>query len=408
MKDASGLENHLTGLSEMPSIVDAIENVLGEDLRQSTGDQIARLSEGQQTALAVAIDQVVEAQTGAPDDPYGTVFLDDSSEVDLAYFNAEVPEVNDQTRKLLLYYPEVLVPWASIETGLPILGPEYLAYVVRYAATHKDLLRLHALTPVSMRILQDNSIDEVTFAAAQANGNVEFARYAKPYLPIRNDLPDENVVEDVQAFLFSLYKDVAYAGVLNVDPVLVDYSKQALLKYHLDAQLNAPISAVGREGLAGNVLASLDLPSLANLSLSDIVALRKNAEEYHEWRVALGRVLRRTADRIQHVGEIQRVFEDELDVMTEAAARIDEKISQSSLKKHLKATTERVSIGLGAAVASQQWQILLGQTTSLKGELLRAGPFVGLSVIWWFLFNRGQAPKELLLKFYHAVTDTSS
>ena len=405
MTPQEDLSDYIADARQRPSVVDAIENTLGATLTAQTPGEVLKLSSRQQEELAHNIDELIDAQTRGSFDPVGSVFLDDSMDADTAYFSGEPPEVSEKVRKLLLYFPEVLVPWGDLSGGLEICGPEYLSYAVRYAANHKLLLQEHALTLVSPSAVRDDGIESATLAAAMANSDVAFAKYAKPYLPVVQHLADERVVEDVQAFLLSLYKDIAYAGVLGVEPVVLDYSKRALLQYHLEAGLRAPLDAIGAEGRAGNALVSLDLPALADLSIADLVALRRNADEYHQWRSSLGRVLRRTSERAQDVDDVQRVFYDESDLLVEKAARIKEKVGQSGLAKHLKATTERVAVGLGAAAATQQVLAQLGQRVSLQGDLLRSAPFVGLSVIWWFLFNRAKPTSNLLLKFYHAVTD---
>ena len=219
---------------DRPSVIDVFENSLGEAVGPALPKVLRKLPKKRAAALLTELDKFLAAQADEGCFSAEAVLVDETSgDIFFKYFDADQPSLSDHTKRLLLLYPEIITQWGYLTSGHDQFGVDFLDYLGAYVSAHAELLRTHAITPISPRLADVEPIWEIAFDASLRNATQRFAKYAHPHLPILADLPIARVREDLEAYLFGLYKDCLLSGHLKLSPVFLDSSQAALFEYHL-------------------------------------------------------------------------------------------------------------------------------------------------------------------------------
>lgn len=387
------------------SLVDVFENFLGVDISINTHKEIEKLSAQQYGELADELTRFLQLEAVNLDVDEETVCVDRTKSIDMSYYNFEKPELSIDIKKLILFYPRLVVPWTDVDISASSFGVKYMEYVASYTFHHRHLLKNRIIIPISDTNIYDNELSEISYEMSKLNASNAFAKYAHRYFPIDKKMSISIVKETLEAYLLTLYDTLSLSGQLNTSPAFTDPSLDALFRYHLrHAKLSKSINKKPNFAVS-NVLTSIDIPKIDDISIQDLVSLRIQSEEFHVWRNYLGHALRKTANELHEYTDLQYLFEDNLLPLREQTEILKEQISNSSLKKFARTTTEAIFVGAASSAATYPIIEQLGGKFDLTSDIVKLLPYFGLSFVYWLLFNRASKKDRLLLKFFHSVSN---
>src|SRR5207244_8741670 len=138
----------------------------------------------------------------------------------------------------------------------------------------------------------------------------------------------------------------------------------------------------------------ITVPGLEDISMADLIGIRRNSEEFGEWRRSLGSALRRIDEDVVNGKTLDQTFQGELAVIEERALRMKNELKGKSLRNSLRSATINTAIGAMAVYGGAETSQVLGHSFDSFSKLVTLAPVPLLTMLFWLLFNR-PAPAKL-------------
>jgi hypothetical protein len=385
----------------MVTIIDAVENYLGNEQSLDNLDELQKLSKAQILQLREEIMRFGESLYGLRTEP--SLIQPNEFKASLAIH--EIIPWGRNVRRLknfLLYYPRLVVAdplYAALYLGifgiLPGTMNEVLIRNLRPLLLIKPLIQqniIQLVPPLSVFpefehiVYEINSFDE---------GDINIDEFAK-------HLPPEIMGYETKYFVYQmlmkLNEDIVAADYVGANFVAINQLQWDIYKHQLEnlRQQLAPCESVRLS--AGATIQRIEIPNLDRIGLKDIVELRQKSNAFEEWRLCIGKLLKRLSeyeylDDIRFNREFNEIAREEL---FDKAKILHERINNSSLKKHLKGAATVFTLGAVAAEIST----LPLEDVKVLDELIKLGIAGGIALLFALMFKRKGKEEQILLKYY--------
>lgn len=398
--------------SDRRSLVDVFESFFEDDIEQLPDDGVASLPKEFADDLVEAIDDFLEEsrEQRFPDE---AVMLDALSSPIIVADDKTEPRTTRRARQAALLHREVVIPLQPLFVDYKCCenhaeASRYPESLLAWTRRNAVLLRRHVISvtgrPSPFDVLgYDNTVE----LAAELTGIVlqpEFDALRKRIVAPRDRGTDEER-ETVSAWIYSAIIDLINAGSLNGNLSFLDSSSGDVFAEIVRLASTPKASPVSAPASDIQILQSLDLPAIDEVSDEDFIAIRLQSDEFEELRGALGRVLSKTTTDLRNGANLREAFRSNLEEIHLRAEAMRREIKDKSLRRFLRSTMQGVTLGAITSTASAASSDLSMGQTHLSALTARFATSVALGTFLAALFYTPPTRSRRLLRFYDVLTD---
>jgi hypothetical protein len=319
----------------------------------------------------------------------------------------------DHYKKFLLYFPHFTIPDPLAHIIWPIAQIALVTqqFGSRYSIPNEDEFRsnikevfllLSELAPFVSKgdIFLIPSPFVLDYEVVQRGANQEMQSltkaYYKRFYKIAADYKTdkggtESVVGDVKVW-------GQVCSMLDLTPVAGNGLVYEILKQEYQLK-----KASVRSHQVSQILMQYDVPGVSKASLSEIIALRKNEDAFHEWNSSFGRILEEAHKKAQNFHDDERQFNVELLQAAEAELRK----CKEDLQAEVRGSSALDKILIPGALAIGVGSVVAWATHSPEhGVAASAGAKTALNTASWVAtklkkrYDKSGQKARLLCEFY--------
>lgn len=345
---------------ERSSIIDVFENFFGTTISKINDKHIGKLSNNQTTELVELLDMFLEATTNEE-------FAEDSNTLDgfaspiIIPFDESEPKTTRRAKQVALLHSEVIFPLQEISLDYSRYGRMHLESLRRWSERNEKLLKSHVFTLSQV----PNPLDYFDPLQISELGDWLIENLLKPEnkAELEKLIPNWKAEDkaDLQSNLSSIthstlqdaYGSVFFGNNLSFTDKTTGYFYNFCTK-NVANSLPNDIPALFSDSA---LLHSLELPAIDDIKDEDFVGIRLESEDFEDLRDTLKRSMKKTADKIEKGEDLNQSFKNSLDEVRWKAEILRKDLSDKSLSKYLKTTTQNVAVGSFVSTAAEQFPV---------------------------------------------------
>jgi len=393
-----------------PSLVDVFENFFGARIETLLPATVNKLPRNQLNDLVEVIDHFLIL---AKDQKYPpeTVMLDSLNSPIIVPADRTTPITKRRAKQVALNHHEVVIPLQPLKIdylNAPNIEQSrtYPATLLEWTRQNHVLLRSYVFSVAAraniLQILGDKESQRLVAELALALSSPEFKELRLQIVPPQNEGINEEA-EQLDNLLFCVLTDSLNANTINGNLAFLDQDAGHVY----ETLVKGITSPKGEESTTiqnAQLLQALNLPAIDDLPDNDFVAIRSEAEDFEEFRTALGQVLAKTTADISNGKSLFEAFRNNLDDIQLRADILRREIKNAkTLRKYFRASAQTVSLGALSAVSAAAASDFVSGEIRFSGLLARFLTTIGVGTLLSTILYKPPQREARLLRFYNVL-----
>lgn len=394
-----------------PSLVEVYERFFEDDIESLSRESVESLPRAYIEELVRSIDSFLrEAQQ--QDYPAHAVMLDSLANPIIFADDPSEPRTTRRVKQVALGHHEVVIPFQPLIIDYRCAqshaeAASYPGQLLEWSRRNARLLREHVFSvtapPSLFDALGHERASEVAVAMREALIAPDFENLRSRI--VRAGESQESKENAIDSWLMGGLRDAVYASSLGSNLAFVDQNSglvyELLLQFAGGQSVDPEIPHITEVG----VLQSLDMPAIDDLPDEEFVAIRLHAEDFEEFRGALGRVLSKT--RVDHADgrSLREAFRDNLDEIHVRADALRRHVKDRALRRFLRSSVQGISLGAVVSTASSATADLAAGQVRPDSLAARFLTTMALATVFAAVFYKPAGREQRMLRFYDVLLD---